>query len=59
MCWKDEEKRKRICSLCGKRYYGKLGHKNCPVIKDGEIAKKEPIILVLPKDFLRDFREED
>jgi hypothetical protein len=45
--------------LCEKYYYGILGHKNCPLARSGRVAEKEPIVLILPKNFLKDFREED
>lgn len=31
MCWRDDVQMVRYCSLCGKRYYGDLGHRYCPV----------------------------
>ena len=53
---RDDEKRKRMCSLCGARYYGDLGHRNCPVLrKEGDDSKEKTIIL--PEGFLKDFKE--
>ncbi|KKP82508.1 MAG: hypothetical protein UR82_C0037G0005 [Candidatus Moranbacteria bacterium GW2011_GWF1_35_5] len=56
MCWRDTEKRRRVCSLCGGTYYGDLGHRNCPALKEeGELEKEK--VVILPKDFLKDFEE--
>jgi hypothetical protein len=30
MCWRDDVPMHRRCSMCGQRYYGDLGHRNCP-----------------------------
>lgn len=30
MCWRDDEPSYRSCSFCGNKYYGDLGHRNCP-----------------------------
>lgn len=30
MCWRDDVPMNRRCISCGKRYYGDLGHRNCP-----------------------------
>ncbi|KKP82031.1 MAG: hypothetical protein UR83_C0059G0002 [Candidatus Moranbacteria bacterium GW2011_GWF2_35_54] len=48
MCWRDTEKRRRVCSLCGGTYYGDLG-------QEGELEKEK--VVILPKDFLKDFEE--
>lgn len=29
MCWRDDVRTDRTCSMCGQRYYGDLGHRNC------------------------------
>jgi len=30
MCWRDDIVMSRWCSFCGQRYYGDLGHHDCP-----------------------------
>ncbi len=33
MCWRDNVRAKRHCSICGNNYYGDLGHRGCPGFK--------------------------
>ena len=30
MRWRDDVARSRWCSSCGQKYYGELGHRDCP-----------------------------
>lgn len=57
MCWRDDVPRRIICSLCGNRYSGDLGHRDCPALKKEDDPKEKTIIL--PKDFLKEFEEEN
>lgn len=58
MCWRDNIKRTRVCSLCGKSYYGDLGHRNCPALKK-EGKEEEEKVIKLDEKFWREFYEEE
>jgi hypothetical protein len=42
MCWRDEIRTTRTCILCHQKYFGDLGHRDCPEFqKKDTLDKKE------------------
>jgi len=47
MCWRDDTVTTRWCSLCNQKYYGDLGHRNCPAnfnffyLHQGELSNSQ------------------
>lgn len=37
MCHRDDIIMERYCSFCGQKYYGDLGHRDCPIFKKEKI----------------------
>ncbi len=41
MCWRDDVAAERWCPMCRQRYYGDLGHRDCPAREPKPKRKKE------------------
>ena len=47
MCWRDDIAKERLCSRCNQKYYGDLGHRNCPAnfnfsyLHQGELSNNQ------------------
>lgn len=41
MCSRDDVVQPRTCVVCGREYYGALGHDNCPGWKKQSVPERE------------------